>query len=291
MRFAWIDAHRQLWPVTILCQTLRVSRSGFHAWLGRPRSTRSIADDQLSVKIVEVYERSRKTYGSPRVHADLRAEGTKVSENRIARLMRQRGIQARRRRKFKATTDSKHGYPIAPNILARKFNVDEQDRAWAGDVTAIWTSDGWLYLAHLLDLFSRRIVGWAVSSSNDTELALAALRSAVRRRNPKAGLVHHTDRGSPYASSEYRREAVAFGMNRSMSRKGDCWDNAVSESFFKTIRAELIDDLGVLPWRETRRAISDYIENFYNPTRRHSHLGYLSPVEFELRRGRLSQTA
>ncbi len=291
MRFAWIDAHRRAWPTTVMCRVLRVSRSGFYAWTRRPRSARAIEDDRLLVKIEASHERSRKTYGSPRVHADLHAEGTRVGKKRVARLMREEGLCARRRRKFKATTDSRHDFPIAPNLVARDFDVDTQDRVWAGDVTAIWTSDGWLYLAHLLDLFSRRVVGWEVSANNDTDLALGALRSAVLLRKPEAGLIHHTDRGSPYASADYRRKTDASGMTRSMSRKGDCWDNAVSESFFKTLRAELIDGLGVLSWNETLRAIADYIENFYNPVRRHSHLGHLSPVEFELRCGKLSQSA
>ena len=291
MRFAWIESNRCVWPVRILCRTLDVSRSGYYAWSRRPRSLRAIDDERLSVKIVEVHEKSRRAYGSPRVHAELKAEGTKVSRKRVERLMRSRGLQARRRRKFKATTDSKHDFPIAPNLLARDFNVETQDRVWAGDVTAIWTTAGWLFLAVLLDLFSRRVVGWAVSARNDTELALAALRMAVRRRSPGDGLVHHTDRGSPYASADYRREATEFGMVRSMSRKGDCWDNAVSESFFKTLRAELIDLFEFLPAEHTTRAIDDYIGNFYNPTRRHSYLGYLSPVEFELRCGTLSQSA
>jgi len=176
VRFAWIDTHRRAWPMAILCRTLGVSRSGFYAWRSRPRSARSIADERLTVKIVETHEKSRQTYGSPRVYAELRAEGTKTSRKRVERLMRLRGLRARRRRKFRATTDSRHSHPIAPNLLNRNFKVDAQDRAWAGDVTAIWTSDGWLYLAHLIDLFSRRVVGWAASLSNDTDLALEALR-------------------------------------------------------------------------------------------------------------------
>ena len=291
MRFAWIESHRGAWPVTVMCRVLKVSCSGFYAWQGRPRSRRALEDERLTVQIVATFQKSRETYGSPRVHAELRAEGSRVSRKRVERLMRQKALRARRRRKFVATTDSRHGHPIAPNLVARDFKVPDQDRVWAGDVTAIWTNDGWLFLAHLLDLFSRRVVGWEMSATNDTNLALGALRTAVRRRQPAAGLVHHTDRGSPYASREYRQEAIAFGMERSMSRKGDCWDNAVSESFFKTLRAELIDRIGVRSMTETRRLVEEWIENFYNPTRRHSYLGYLSPVEFELRHGNLSQVA
>jgi transposase InsO family protein len=291
LRFAWIESNRRAWPVTVMCRVLNVSCSGFYAWQGRPRCCRAIEDERLTARIVATFQKSRETYGSPRVHAELRAEGSRVSRKRVERLMRVKALRARRRRKFVATTDSRHGFPIAPNLVARDFKVGDQDRVWAGDVTAIWTRDGWLFLAHLMDLFSRRIVGWEMSEANDTNLALGALRSAVRRRQPLDGLVHHTDRGSPYASREYRQETIAFGMVRSMSRKGDCWDNAVSESFFKTIRAELIDPIGVLSMLETMRAIEDWIENFYNPTRRHSYLGYLSPVEFELRHGKLSQVA
>lgn len=291
MRFAWIESNRCTWPVTVLCRVLIVSRSGFYAWQRRPRSLHDIEDERLAAQIVATFKKSRETYGSPRVHAELRAEGTRVARKRVERLMRAKALRARRRRKFVATTDSKHGLPIAPNLVARDFKVADQDRVWAGDVTAIWTSDGWLYLAHLLDLFSRRVVGWALSDTNDTSLALGALRAAVRLRQPRSGLIHHTDRGSPYASHEYRLQAVAFGMERSMSRKGDCWDNAVSESFFKSLRAELIDRIGILSMSATKRVIEDWIENFYNPTRRHSYLGYLSPVEFELRHGKLSQVA
>jgi len=205
--------------------------------------------------------------------------------------MSERGIRARRRAKFKATTDSKHDLPIAPNLLARGFDVDSPNRVWTGDVTAIWTSRGWLFLAVVLDLFSRRVVGWSVSAANDTSLALEVLRKAIRLRRPGPGLIHHTDRGSPYASRDYRRETVIVGMLRSMSRKGDCWDNAVSESFFKSLRAELIDHLETLSPEQATREIKSYIERFYNPVRRHSYLGQVSPVEFELRCATVSQTA
>ena len=197
--------------------------------------------------------------------------------------MREMGLRARTKRSFKASTNSTHGFAVAPNLLNRDFSADSRDRAWVGDVTAIRTQDGWIYLAVLLDLFSRRVVGWSTSKSNDTKLALEALFSATKTRKPGSGLIHHTDRGSPYASDAYREATAKAGMRTSMSRKGDCWDNAVSEAFFKTLRAELITDLGVASEGMIRRQIHAYIEDFYNPVRRHSYLGYISPLEFEIR--------
>ena len=217
------------------------------------------------------------------MHRELRAQGVRVGKKRIERLMRENGIQGRTKRRFKCTTNSKHGGPIAPNVLARRFAVAEPNRAWVTDVTAIATGEGWLYLAPVLDLFSRRVVGWATSASNDTTLALDAIRKALRARRPRPGLLHHSDRASPYASDDYRAELRAHCMRRSMSRKGDCWDNAVAESFFATLRAELVDHERFATRKAAIDAIGDYIDNFYNPERRHSHLGYLNPIEFELR--------
>lgn len=291
MKYLFILAEKALYPITLMCQVLGVSRSGFYAWLARPQSTRERSDRQLAVQVAAVHERSRKRYGSPRVHAELRAKGVRVGKKRVARLMRQNGLQARGKRRFRKTTDSKHSHPIAPNLVAREFEVDAPDRVWVTDVTAIWTLEGWLYLAAILDLFSRRVVGWATSSSNDTELALDALRLAFRQRRPAPGLVHHSDRGSPYASSDYRAALRAHGIVASMSRKGDCWDNAVAESFFGTLRAELIDDERY-PTREScRRSIEAYVDDFYNIERRHSFLGYLNPIEFELRSSSAQQVA
>jgi len=283
VRFVFIHAERALYPVRVLCTALEVSRSGYYAWIDRPVPARTTEDAQLAVEIAAAHKRSRATYGSPRVHRDLRDKGWRVGRKRIERLMRDRGIQARRKRRFRRTTDSKHSNPIAPNVLARKFEAKAANAVWVTDVTCVWTAEGWVFLAVMLDLFARRVVGWAASDTNDTELALAALGNALRERNPGPGLIHHSDRGSPYASSEYRRTLERHGIVASMSRKGDCWDNAVAESFFATIKAELIEHATYATHGAAIASIADYIERFYNPQRRHSHLDYVSPIEFELK--------
>jgi putative transposase len=260
-----------------------VTRSGFYAWRKRPKPARERADAQLAATVASVHKRSRKAYGSPRVHAELKARGIRVGRKRVERLMRENGLQGRRKRRFKRTTDSRHGGPIACNLLARDFSAGEPDRVWVTDVTAITTAEGWLYLAVMIDLYSRRVIGWATSSSNDTVLALDALETALKTRKPPPGLVHHSDRGSPYASDDYRAKLRHHRVRRSMSRKGDCWDNAVAESFFATLRAELVDHERYASRHAATTSIGDYIENFYNLERRHSYLDYLNPIEFELR--------
>jgi putative transposase len=288
VKFAFIAARDVAFPINTVCRLLGVTRSGFYAWVKRPRPARAKSDAQLAATVAAVHQRSRQTYGSPRVHRELRAHGVRVGKKRVERLMRENGIQGRSKRRYKRTTDSKHGGPIAPNLLARAITVTEPNRVWVTDVTAIATGDGWLYLAPMLDLHSRRVVGWAASASNDTDLALDALRRALRARRPPPGLLHHTDRGSPYASDDYRAELRANRVRRSMSRKGDCWDNAVAESFFATLRAEIVDYERYATRAAAMKSIGDYIDNFYNVERRHSHLGYLNPIEFELR-GQLQQ--
>jgi putative transposase len=227
--------------------------------------------------------RGRGAYGSPRVHLELRARGIRVGKKRVERLMRENGLEARQKRRFVNTTDSHHELPIAPNVLDRNFDVQAANMTWVGDVTYIATAEGWLYLAVLLDLFSRRIVGWATSACNDRELALRTLAQALRARRPAPGLVHHTDRGSPYASDDYRRALDAHAIVASMSRTGDCYDNAVAESFFATLKAEHVDHEDFATRDIATASIGDYIEGFYNCARRHSHVGYVSPIEFELR--------
>src|SRR5690606_15137644 len=276
-------AQEVAFPVETMCGVLNVSRSGYYAWKRRPKPAREKADAQLAAQVAAVHQRSRTTYGSPRVHAELKARGVRVGRKRIERLMRESGLEGRRKRRFKRTTDSKHDGPIAPNVLARKFDVVEPNRAWVTDVTAISTDEGWLFLAAILDLSSRRVVGWATSSNNDTVLALNALQAALTTRKPSPGLVHHSDRGSPYASDNYRAKLREHGVRRSMSRKGDCWDNAVAESFFATLRAELVEHVRYSTRQAATTSVGDYIDNFYNVERRHSHLGYLNPIEFELR--------
>ncbi len=283
MRFAFIEAEKAQYPIVVLCEVLSVTRSGFYAWLARPAAPKKLADAKLVVEIKAAMKRGRGVYGSPRVHRDLRARGFRVSRKRVERLMRENGLAARQKRRFVHSTDSRHAFPVAANVLDRKFDVQKPNQAWVGDVTYIPTAEGWLYLAVLLDLFSRRVVGWATSASNDRELALRALDQAVRARRPKRGLVHHTDRGSPYASDAYRDVLAIHAMVPSMSGTGDCYDNAVAESFFATLKAEHVDHEVFATHDIGTASIGDYIENFYNRVRRHSHVGYVSPVEFELR--------
>jgi transposase InsO family protein len=284
VKFAFIASKEVAFPVLAMCKVLGVTRSGFYAWKKRPKSARARADEQLGIVITALHEKSRERYGSPRIHRALRKKGVRVGAKRIARLMRAAGLVTRQKRRFRRTTDSNHSNPIAPNVLERDFEPAAPNQAWAGDVTYIATGEGWSYLAVLLDLFSRRVVGWAMSTTNDTALALAALQDAVcTRRTVPTGLVHHTDRGSPYASDEYRKALTQYGMTPSMSRTGDCWDNAVSESFFATLRAELVDHERYSTAEAAERSIGDYIDKFYNVERLHSHLDYVSPIEFELK--------
>jgi transposase InsO family protein len=283
MKFAFIDAEKAFWPVLVLCVVLGVSRAGYYAWKARGPSARAKADADLGDEIEATHERSRRTYGSPRVYRALKARGFRVGKKRVERLMRERGIAARRKRRFRKTTDSAHSFPIAPNTLNREFYADAPNEAWVTDVTYIWTLEGWLYLAAILDLCSRRVVGWATSESNDRELALAALSRAYKFRRPAPGLLHHSDRGSPYASEDYRAALKQRGAEASMSRRGDCWDNAVAESFFATIKGELIDYEHYATRAAATASIADYIHNFYNIERIHSSIGNMSPIEFELR--------
>jgi putative transposase len=283
MKFAFVSQEKVAFPVTALCRVLEVSPSGYYASLERPPSQRARRDEELAKKVAAAHYASKKRYGSPRVHADLKADGERVSPKRVARLMRERRLVARMRRRFRATTDSKHAFPVAPNLLGREFAASTKpNQTWVTDITFLWTAQGWLYLAVILDLFSRRVVGWATSVNVDRHLALAALDAAVAGRRPRRGLVHHSDRGSTYASGDYRQALKSRGIQCSMSRSGNCWDNAVAESFFASLKREVegIDDLHS---REHARAlIAEYID-FYNVRRRHSALDYKSPIEFELK--------
>jgi transposase InsO family protein len=284
MIYRFIEAHRRQYPVTVMCRVLDVSISGYYAWRGRPESQRSHANQELIELIRAAYKRGRGTYGSPRVHRELVAQGVACSMNRVARLMRAAGIRGRRRPKFRVTTDSRHKLPVAENKLARSFSIAEVNKVWTADLTYIWTAEGWLYLAVVMDLCSRRIVGWAMDSRMTTSLVLDALDMALLRHRPLAGLLHHSDRGSQYASKAYQTLLGRHGMVASMSRKGDCWDNAPTESFFSTIKTELIHDKIYLTRAAARREVFEYIEVFYNRIRRHSALDYVSPAEFELAR-------
>ncbi len=281
MRFAFIEAEKAHYPVALLCRHLAVSRSGYYAWRRRRACPRRQQDQELAQQVEAIHKQSRGTYGRPRVHAELRARGIRTSGKRVGRLMRERGLCARRPRRCPRTTDSRHSLPVAPNVLDRQFTTTAPDRVWVGDITYVRTEQGWLYLAVLLDLYSRRVVGWAMGETLERRLCLDALRMALGSRNPLPGLVHHTDRGSQYASHEYRELLQARGIQCSMSRRGNCWDNAVAESFFKSFRAELTDRVPFATRAQARRAIFEYIEVFYNRRRLHSSLGYRTPAQFE----------
>jgi transposase InsO family protein len=270
----------------MMCRLLRVSKAGYYAWRDRAPSRRARADETFISKIKVIHRMSRETYGSPRVHAQLRKEGVRIAKKRVARLMRSANIAAKTRRRYRATTNSRHDHPIAPNVLDRQFAVEEVkeiDRVWAGDITYIPTWEGWLYLAVIIDLRSRRVVGWSMSQSMEQTLVHDALRMALSRRQPGRGVLHHSDRGSQYAAEAFQQLLRDHGMTCSMSRKGDCWDNAVVESFNATIKTELINRTKWRTREEARAAIYKYIETWYNSKRLHSTLGYLSPVEFEER--------
>ena len=285
MRFRFVEAEKAHYPIRLMCRCLAVSRSGYYAWRKRSPSARATRDRHLKVEIAASHRASRRTYGSPRVLRDLRAEGHRISRKRVARLMRELGLEGRRKRRFVTTTDSKHRFPVAANVLMRDFDVAEPNTAWATDITYIATLEGWLYLAVILDLFSRRVVGYAMSEQIDRALVLEALREALGRRPETRDLIHHSDRGSQYASHDYRDALDRAGITCSMSRRGNCWDNAVVESFFGTLKTELLYALPLQTRDATRSSVADYIDAFYNIRRRHSSLGYQSPVEFELKKG------
>jgi transposase InsO family protein len=284
MKFDFIAAEKAQYPVALLCRALDVSRSGFYASQRQRACARTRRDHQLAATIATIHAESQRRYGSPRVHRELRRRGESVGRKRVARLMRTHGLAARRPKRFVRTTDSRHGLPVAPNVVARDFTAAAANRVWVGDITYVPTREGWLYLAALLDVFSRRVVGWAMASDLSRGLVLEALDMALKGRKTGRGLVHHTDRGSQYASRDYRAALRARGITCSMSRAGDCWDNAMAESFFSTIKCELIHDADFATRTLAARAIEDYIVNFYNCRRLHSSLGYVSPIEFELRK-------
>ncbi len=285
MKYAVIAAHRQEFALGLMCRVLEVSRSGFYAWVRRGPSERARQDERLREAIRRAFHDSHGRYGSPRILRELRAQGIRTSKRRVERLMREEGLCARPRRRFVVTTNSAHRETLAGNQLDRQFAVEAAegpDRVWVSDITYLWTADGWLYLAVVLDLATRRVVGWGMGTTLETTLVLDALRMALRRRRPEPGLLHHSDRGTQYASAAYRAALAAAGMVASMSRKGDCWDNAVAESFFATLKWELVRRSRWATRAEARTAVFDYIETWYNRRRRHSSLGYLSPAEYEL---------
>lgn len=281
-KYAVIAAHRTEFPIILMCRVLGVSRAGYYAAQDRVPSKRAVADATLVATITDTFTTCRSRYGAPRVHQKLRTAGHRVGRKRVARLMRAAGLQARRRRRFAVTTDSTHAFPLADNVVARQFAVGGPvNTVWVSDTTFIPTSEGWLYLAVVLDLASRFVVGWATSARNDTALVLAALQRATAIRRPGCGAVHHADRGSTYASRDYRTALTQQGMIASMSRKGDCWDNAVAESFFATLEWELLAEETFATRAMATRALVPFIEEWYNRERLHSALGYVSPQTFE----------
>ena len=285
MKFAFITEHLSDLPVDTTCNVLKVSRSGYYAWRDRPASDQSRRRTTLAVKIRVVHADNRGVYGSPRVWKALKAAGEAVSCNTVAKVMRANGLRGKVKRKFvPRTTDSAHAQPIAPNVLDRQFTADAPNRKWAGDITYIPTDEGWLYLAGVIDLHSRRIVGWSMAEHMQTDLVGDALTMALTRRRPPAGLLHHSDRGVQYASDAYQSLLQDHRIQVSMSGKGDCWDNAVMESFWATLKTELVHHEHYLTREQARRSIFEYIEVFYNRQRLHSSLGYVSPETFEASR-------
>jgi putative transposase len=270
-------------PVTVMCDVLRVSTSGFYGWTTRPKCARALEDRQLASDIQLAHNTGRGNYGTRRIHKVVAKRGWSVSAKRVARIRREEGLTVKRRHRFKATTDSKHTDPVAPNALDRAFSVATPNRAWVTDVTYVWTLQGWLYLSVIIDLCSRRVVGWATSEFNDRALALDALTRAFSARRPAAQWVHHSDRGSVYASEDYRKALRKLRGTVSMSRKGNCWDNAVAESFFASIKGECLDHAPLYSRAQAAALIADYIDNFYNTCILHSTIGYVSPVEYELK--------
>jgi len=281
VKFRFVEEHRETFRIRKLCEVLQVSRSGFYAWLHRQPSGRAREDEAIAVQVREVHRRSREIYGSPRIYAELREEGKGWGRHRVARIMREEGLRARCARRFRWIANKREELPAAPDLLRRKFRASVPNQVWVGDVTIIRTGEGWLYLAMLLDLFSRKIVGWATSANPRQELALEALRMAIRQRQPRPGLIHHSDRGGQYSSAEYQNLLDRHGIRCSMSRPGNCLDNAVAESFFHTLKTEWIYHAHYKTRREARLAIFEYIEGFYNTERRHSSLDYQSPEEYE----------
>jgi putative transposase len=279
--FSFIEGHKSRWPVTLLCQALSVSTSGFYSWLSRPQSEQELRREAILAEIRAIHAEFKRRNGSPRIHKELNARGFACSVNTVAKLMHENDIRAKTVRKFRNTTDSKHSRPVADNILDRQFNPSKPNQAWLADITYIWTREGWLYLAAVEDLYSRMVPGWSMAEHMTSRLVVDALEMAVARRLPEEGLLAHSDRGSQYASEHYQRLLLEHGIECSMSGKGQCWDNAPMESFFATLKKELVYDEDYHTREQARASIFEYIETYYNHKRRHSALGYLSPVEFE----------
>lgn len=284
MSYGFIQQHRDQWPVSQMCDALGVSTTGYYSWLSRDASSRQQQRDKLAVEIEAIHGEVKARYGSPRIHAELVDRGHGCCVNTVARIMREAGIAAKTKRRFRHTTDSNHSHPVAENLLARDFDPQARNESWVADITCIWTREGWLYLAAVEDLFSRMVVGWSMDATMTSRLVVDALEMAVIRRfqgSSSSSLLAHSDRGSQYASEHYQQLLSQEGITCSMSRRGDCWDNAPMESFFATLKKELVHDEDYATREDAKASIFEYIETFYNRVRRHSALGYVSPANFE----------
>ena len=284
MKYKFIDGHRSKFEVGKMCRALRVSRSGYYAWRKKPVSKREKENGQLVEEIREIHEGSRYTYGSPRVHAELWERGYFIGHNRVARLMRENRIRAKMKKKFKITTHSKHRFPVAENLLRGDIKIKRPNQVWVSDITYIRSAEGWLYLCIIMDLYSRSIVGWSMEERLTKELVLKSLERACLRRTVERGIIFHSDRGSQYASNDFRALITGKGFIASMSGKGNCYDNAHAESFFHTIKTEEVYGNTYRTRQEAKLSIFEYIEVFYNRVRKHSQLGYLSPYQFEVQK-------
>jgi putative transposase len=281
VKYAWIDGQRKAYPLPAMCTTLAVSISGFRAWKSGGRSNgRRLRNPQLLALIHAIHTQLKGAYGSPRMVKEIRGRGFPASKERVERLMRENGIRARHKRRYKATTDSKHALPVAPNLLERNFSPSAPNQAWSADLTYVWTDEGWLYLAVVLDLFNREVVGWSIKPRMTSDIVIDALTMAWFRRKPTPGLMHHSDRGSQYASNAFQDKLTEYGMVCSMSRKGNCWDNAPTESFFNSPKNERVHGTRYATRDEAIADLFAYIEPFYNRIRRHSTLGYTSPTQY-----------
>lgn len=281
MKYAWIDPQRRHYPLLVLCEVLSVSLNGYRAWKrgGTPERQR-LSDGQLLALIRTIHAEVKGAYGSPRMTEEIRSRGVPASKARVERVMRENHIRARHKRRYRVTTDSKHKLPVAANLLNREFTPTAPNQVFSSDITYIWTDEGWLYLAVVLDLFNREIVGWSIRPRMTVEIVTEALTMAWFRRRPKAGAIHHSDRGSQYASHDYQRKLADYGMRCSMSRKGNCWDNAPTESFFNSLKNERVHATRYRTHQDATSDLFEYIEVFYNRSRRHSSLGFVSPVQF-----------
>ena len=281
MKYAWIQTHQSKYPIEVMCRLLDVGRSSFYEWIDRKPSARALEKQRIAKRIKEIFIEGRGNYGARRIRSCLQREGRIISRRRVGKLMKQESLHCKTKRKFRVTTDSKHNLPIAPNRLQRDFTACQPDQKYVGDITYIWTDEGWMYLAVVIDLFSRRVVGWSMDEHMKTELVNDALMMAIWARKPQEGLLWHTDRGSQYASENHRKLLADYGIIQSMSRKGTCWDNAVSESFFHTFKTELTHHLKFTSREEAKKTIFEYIEVFYNRKRLHSANDYMAPAAFE----------